>query len=173
MTTNEFDFVTYQWVATHVSKGCVYYTLGINDLVLYLGESLVIPCCLQRSSDLFKVWLSRSLAVGWPACPGLPGAFLVEVLKVLHPGNSLISVQTGTVGHSAFGISSLRGEIHIHPHLPPSSFALSVPFISSYLSHRLAILFPISLLLSMLPSAWEAPLTFCCPQVWFSSGMVC
>lgn len=41
-----------------------------------------------------------------------------------------------------------------HPRLLPLSFVLSVPFLSDYLSHRLAFLFLISLLLSKLP--WHA-----------------
>ena len=84
----------------------------------------------------------------------MSGAPLVVALEVLHPGNSLPSVQTGTVGDSVSEISSLTTH---PPFLPPSSFVPSVPFVSSYLSHTLAILSPVSPPLSMLPSAWDAP----------------
>ena len=120
----------------------------------------------RLSSSSSKVWKSTSLVVGWPSCPGLPGLSWKPCIQ----GTLSVSVQTGMVGHSVFGISSLTA----HPSsFSSSSFALSVPFVSSYLSHRLAILFPVSPPLSMLSSAWGAFLTFCGPWVWFPSGIIC
>lgn len=63
--------------------------------------------------------------------------------------------------------------LYFHPHFAPSAFVFSAPSISTYSSHRLAILSPTSPPLPMfLPSAWEAPLS-CCPLVSSSSLTVC
>lgn len=146
-------------------KGCMYYLLRINHLFLHLVGSLAVSL-LPTEFNLSKVWQSTSLTVGWPSCPGLPGLSW----KPCTQGTPSVSVQTGTVGHSVFGISSLTAH--------PSSF--SSVFFCIECSIYIQLLVPqAGHSLSCLPAfvhavlCQGAPLPFCGPRVWFPSGIVC